>query len=353
DGMAGGMLHRLANYRNGWKREATLEYFEPEKNKTYEGTVDIGIINDYSIQSAQKSFFAIGKTPGAWAGSSLENYFDSESNRLVIQTNKSDNDYKIREYLIDGLLGDTSVGRSAITPCILFLDGEYWGVYMLRAEYDDTFIQEKYGIAGEDIVFSSDDSFDGLYDFVTTNDMSNGENYAAVEAMMDMQSYLDYFCSNMYLANAMYGNRSGEVWRTVNNNGGEYTDGRWRWLIGSMESTIANGMNGEVSTPTIDTFLQPGVTEDKFLQSLLRSSTFKQQLSDTMKNMSENIFNKERTDKILNRVTKKMEKTAMNSYERYHGSPEEEFYSSEVEKIQKFFEERGTYILRYTEEFVK
>mgnify|MGYP002905530020 CR=1 FL=1 len=57
-------------------------------------------------------------------------YFNDVSNVLEIQTNRRDNESKAREYLVNDLLEDTQVGTQQLTPCVLFINGEYWGGYM-------------------------------------------------------------------------------------------------------------------------------------------------------------------------------------------------------------------------------
>ena len=113
-------------------------------------------------------------------------------------------------------------------------------------------------------------------------------------------------------------------------------------------------MNNETvgfgTTSSIDTFLQEGVTKDPFLRSLLRSEEFRTQLKETMERMAEETFAVEKVQDILKTLTKEMKKLATSSYKRFFGSPSDKFFSNEVEKIELFFEERGEYILIYTDE---
>lgn len=74
--------------------------------------------------------------------------------------------------------------------------------------------------------------------------MSDTSKYEIVKQEMDIRSYLDYFCANMYLANAQYGQEEACIWRTVSSENGGYADGRWRWVLGSMDMTMDNGTTG-------------------------------------------------------------------------------------------------------------
>jgi len=120
-----------------------------------------------------------------------------------------------------------------------------------------------------------------------------------------------------------------------------------------MTMTMANGMSGNVSTASIDTFLQPGITQDAFLQSLLMNKEFCSQLKATMEKMAGETFAKEAVNTVLNEISGSMQKFVLSSYKRFIGNVRDDYYSLEVEKVRTFFEERSEYILFYTEELVE
>ena len=348
-----------ANYLNGWEREAYVEYFEPNKDKTYEGTMSISIIRDMSVTQAQKSMLLTGDG-GGFKGSSLKNYYNEVSNKLVVQTNKLDNNYKIREYLAGKLLENTMVGTRDITPCIVFIDGEYWGGYMLRAEYDEAYISKHYDVSTEEVLIAQDgkisnnwdyqQQYDEFYSFVTTKDLKEDENYAWVKAHMDIQNYLEYLCANMYLANAEFANDAVVMWRTIKENGTGYEDGKWRFLMPKLDNTMNNGIIGNLCTSSINTFLQAGLGDNVFFRSLAQNDEFCKQLVAVMKQMSRAVFSIENVELAISEVTSRLKKMTESSYKRYIGVIQNNFYEKEVNKIRSFFEERAKYILVYTKE---
>lgn len=344
-----------ANYYNEWVKPAHIEFYEADKSKTYEGDVKLQIAIDYTIASQQKSLLMQGD--GAFAGSSLETYFDGESKTLSVETNQYDNGFKIRDYLASELLTDTDVGSADITPCIVFIDGEYWGCYMLKAPYDSAYLERHYGIKDQAVdiatIGQDYDTYYSLYNFIENNDMSKDENYQQLESVMDMQSYIDYLCANMYLGNAKFGTEGATLWRTKDKNGTGYADGKWRWLIGNMQNTMANGELGNVSTESIDTFLQPYFDQNAVIQSLLTNEKFRNQLSETMNQMAETEFEPTHVEQVLDNIAATNKILAVNNYQRFFGGTADNYYSSEVKKIQDFFDNREAYILNYTDEVVK
>ena len=69
-----------------------------------------------------------------------------------------------------------------------------------------------------------------------------------------------------------------------------------------------------------------------------------------MKKMSETTFSTDKTNESISNLSAKVQKMALNSYKRFYGNVKDDYYSSEIKVIQEFFEKRGEYILKYTQE---
>lgn len=350
-----------ANYLNGWERKVYVEYFEPQKDKTYQGHMLISVIKDKSINSPQKSFLFTAEG-GAFSGSSLMTYYNNLTNRLVVKTNGVDNNYKIREYLAGRLLADTTVGTLDIIPCIVFINGEYWGAYMLCAEYDEYYIEKHYDVAKEEVLIAKkgvvsnkegyQEEYDEVYGHIFNKDLKDEENYRWVKDHLDIQNYLEYICANMFLANAEYGKDIQVMWRTINEQGTGYEDGKWRFLMPRLDNIIKNEEEDDLATSSVNTYLQYGISRDPFFQSLIRNDEFRHQLGVVMTHMVDNIFTEERVKAFIQEISQQMKKMVEVSYRRFIGNPKDSFYSSEVDKIEGFFLQREMYILRYTEEII-
>lgn len=349
-----------ANYLNNWKKTAHIEFFEANKDKTYESDVELSLLWDDNIFSRQKGFCIEElDIETSWEGSEVADYFSDKFHILNVQTNRNDNAAKIREYLANELLKKTTVGTAELMPINVFIDGEYWGLYMLRKPYKEADIQERYDVQEEKVIFVKNGEnenwdhrhlYEEFYQFMKYSDMSIQANYEKAKNMMDIQSYLDYFCANMYLANANYGIEGSCMWRTVNSQGAGYADGKWRWLVGQMDHTMGSTQLGNFSTSSIDTFLQEGVVNDYIFMSLRKNEEFREQFRDTMYKMQNEIFTVERVAEEMNLISEKISKAATSTYERFTGAPAKNFYSGYTEVIDSFFEERGNFIGVYVEE---
>lgn len=359
DVVASGVGDVGGNYYEDWTRTAHIEYFEKNKEKTYEGDVQLSVLKDYSLTTPQKGLYVEGADEGAWDGSSLQQFFNEESTSFSIQANKRDNSSKAREYLANNLLESTAVGTAKLMPCVVFVDGEYWGLYTLRQPCDSQYFEEYYGIVDEEVIVAKDgkisdpeykSEYSDFVNYVVSHDMSKKSEYNKVKEMMDMQSYVDYFCANMYLANVEYGMEEAYAWKTVSKGEGTYADGKWRWIIGKLDCSMNTAEAKGAATSSIDTFLQQGVQDDELFRALLKSEEFKELLKSAMKNMQENVFAPDKVENELEQISQHIGKAATSSYERFFAYPDSDFYSNQTKEILEFFDERGEYILIYTDE---
>ena len=93
---------------------------------------------------------------------------------------------------------------------ILFLDGEYWGLYTLMENYDEHYIANNYDIEDENVVIIKNgrievgedediNLFSQLKDFIINEDMSNPSNYNKACELIDINNLAWYLAFNIYI----------------------------------------------------------------------------------------------------------------------------------------------------------
>ncbi len=343
-----------ANYFNKWEKEAKISYFEPSKGLTLESDATVKIHFNGDVAKEQKAFEFAYKNVGDYTDSSLYNYIDSDGG-LVIEQFLDDDTYKVRALIANAMMENSLVGTADLSPVILFVEGEYWGVYLMQAPFDERYIERHYGLKKEKLIFRSylgdyNSEFMELYNFVVNNDMSLSDNYSKVEKDMDVDSYLEYICGNMFMGNSDFRTTKTTVWRTEKTVGLGYTDGKWRWLMSLAPDTLANTA---AQNYPVNTFLQKGIQLDPFFQSLLMNKGFCTRMKKVMEQMTTERFSKENCQEIVEKYADLMKRPALDTYSRFYGSLSNNLYDSEIEKIMSFFTNRSEYITLYTDELAK
>ncbi len=342
-----------ANYLNGWSRKGSLSFYEAEKDKSFEKEVSVKMYSDSEISTRQKSFEFTFSDASGFEGSTIRKYI-TQDGKLIFQGFLGDTDLRIKDIFINNLMKDSKVGTLECSPCILFINGEYWGVYLLKAPYDSNYIERNYGISDKVIIRTHkayQREFNDMYNFVTRNDMSDSANYAQVKKMMDVDNYLEYVCLNVYIGNSSFRSTHGTQWRTVSSGGSGYADGRWRWF---MNTPIGNTMgSSSMQTTTIDTFLQKALRTDRFFQSLLMNKEFCKSLVSTMERISNETFAQEKLEKAIDDAAAYMKKPTTETYKRYFGTMKDSTYLSQVDSIKAYFNGRTEYMMIYAKELAE
>ena len=133
--------------------------------------------------------------------------------------------------------GNTNVFTQAMKPVVLYLGGEFWGVYFFRERFSDDYIASHLGVSTEsvDLLYYSNarvqkgnnQEFLDLKKYVQSHDMSKDENYAYLTDRIDAMSLIDWYICRSYIGDQDTTNirrfRSSEH------------DGKWRWMYFDLD----------------------------------------------------------------------------------------------------------------------
>lgn len=133
--------------------------------------------------------------------------------------------------------------------CILFLNGQYWGIYSMRERVDSDYTNYYYDQSerwvdmleywgGLDVRYGSANEWYNLTNFIQTQDMSNPDNYAFVASELDINSFIDYFILNTFLVNTDWLNWNTKWWRGRND-----PIVKWHYSLWDMDNIYDLGQN--------------------------------------------------------------------------------------------------------------
>ena len=353
----------VANYYRGTMKDATIQYFEADKNLTYSSDVQLGVQINYGTNLPQKSLLIKQAFSPVSEGSSLSNLFSGiGDDTLVLNNGRLDTIYKFREYFINQRLKTITTGSRDTKPVLVFLDGEFWGLYHASSEYSTSYLAKTFSLDEEQILIAENGIvkqedqqalYDDMLNYVLNSDLSLDANYQKVTQMIDIQSYLDVYCANLYLGNSEFPANQTTIFRTKEIDNAEeaslFADGKWHYLLGAMDDTM--GLS-DLNNYSLNTFLRPQVAGDQFLYSLLRNETFKEQFKTTFEKMANVYFAYEPSLLSLEEINTAYAKQILASYNRFYGTAYEEMFLEMSDDVSIFLEERAKYMLVYLEEFL-
>lgn len=272
-GMPGGMFgNPEANYTQSgreWERPANFTVFE-KGVETFSADVGIRIHGAYTRQDSQKSFniyarsdYGPTKLNYDFFNGTLRNIngkvidsFDS----MTLRTGANDKDTKIRDRMNQELVSDRDIAMLAQTECIVFLDGEYWGVYNLMEKISKDYISDHFKVkAGDVCIIKTDELTDGsdagwadyeaLKAFAESANFSNAADVDKFNTLCDAKSFADYMASELILGNSDFGNNNYSLWKTETvNTEKTYADGKWRFIL--FDTEYGQGLYGQSNANT-------------------------------------------------------------------------------------------------------
>ena len=257
-----------------------------------------------------------------------------------------DSNLKVREWLTTRLAGNLGVDMSRYEPCCVFLDGEYWGAGWLTEKIDKTFLQYYHGADPETISIVKETSHAKRYDVVekpfwktwasiSDSDLRDPKEYERVGSLFDLENTMRYFALEIYIGNRDWGPINNIMtWRADTTGQEEEGDGKWRWALFDVNSwTVYLNSHGDYVTSAKEDF--------SIFRSLMENETYNRQFYETLKMFAEEVFTPKRTAQALSEYRDLMGEALQADHIRFYNRNVD---FSELDDIQRFFEERAEYI---------
>lgn len=328
-----------------WEIEGNLEYFDKGE---YKGGQDIGlrVFGGSSRRQPIKKFSMYSRRSYSGSDSFLLDFFDDQVPVHSVCLRGIGNTDAVLQEMAKGL--DVTTQSHAYVS--VFLNGESWCNTFLCEKYSPAYFYEHYGIPENNLVVIKEgnikygnesdlDLYTQIFRFVTENDMTKPENYAAVCDMIDIQSYIDYMVVNTYCCNLdqdEFKNRM--LYRVRTPIGDGERDGRWRWMLYDMDAIefISFGPDtyGADDLAAINPFTAPAVTvsttvnDQMLFRALKQNEEFRKQFVESYLRIAEDNFSVRNVSAVMER------------------------YGTDITAYDNFFEKRGEYMKQFVfEEF--
>ena len=253
----------------------TIEYFDENGMLVDKGSGEYNRHGNDSWAYDQRGFDYIMRDQFGYNYALKDKIFETKDRakfqRLIIKAAANDNypssfgatGAHIRDSYINHLsqLAKLKLDERSYAPCILYKNGEYWGVYDIREKVDDPdFLDyyydqdEKYKDSPEYIQYlkywggisteyggpNAETDWLALKNYIISNPMANNANYQTVKSQFNTGSLIDYFLLNSYVVAADWLNYNTGWWRGLDPNGDKK---KWRYELWDMDNTFGHGTN--------------------------------------------------------------------------------------------------------------
>lgn len=360
-----------ANYTqrgSSWERPAELSFFDGSNRPAFQESIGLRIRGHVSRSFSQKSFNVYFRS--VYGTASLHYPLFPENADL---NGKPIMDYDFftlrdggngfarfvcRDAFLQELLAGRAFARQAERAAVVFLNGEYWGVYSLCEKYGESYFREHCpGIQKDNVVIIKEGELDEgveadllLYRELMEyagQDLSDPRVWEEFTQLVDLESLADYFAAQIYIGNLDWReDKNIRLWRTrTPEHVNAFDDGRWRFLLYDTEysSAIYRASNTDVSYNSF----QAALENHTLFAAAMRNTQFQELFLKTIRELAREELSPERAKALLETCDARWQPLMTDHYKRFGDSSKS--WARDMEGIRNYFDMRRDIIIGYVE----
>lgn len=286
-----------ANFWQEWEIPAHIEYYDKQKQLGFEQGVALEIQGNYSRSQAQKSFKVIAR--GNYGNSSISYPFFPDKEiadfkQIILRNAGNDfNNLHMRDAAMHKLCQKkTHLDIQDYQPCLVFINGKYWGVYNIREKINKDYIAGNHGVDPDSVdllqynglvMSGSFENFEQFATFVIYNDLADSANYSFMKTQLDIDNFIDYFVVETFSENGDWLVNNTRFWKDKN------PAGKWRHILWDLDFFGTNWWPFTASS--LDTNLnKPYSFQSIMFNKLVQNMEFRNQFINRYADLLNTIF---------------------------------------------------------------
>lgn len=260
----------------------------------------------------------------------------------------------INDWMANHIAAPLNMGTTASRPVVLFLNGEYWGIYFFEEKVDERYLESHFEVNPDSVnIISSwgtveagtSDSWFSLYYWLMTADLSDPAQYSYFANKIDIPNIIDYYIFELFSANWDWPNNNVRCWQTMD-------DGPWRWVFYDGDCCLDNL---EYDVYMMATFMGEYWSSSEwatlFFRKLLENETFKNQYLTRLEEVNKKYFTYKRTKPYLKQIIRLLEDEIPQQSQRFNNPQNEREWKRYCREIDLFLLERENRFWIETKEF--
>ncbi len=267
---------------------------------------------------------------------------------LLLRSSREWSGTLLKDELCLSLVQDLKLDYSATRTSIVFLNGEYWGIYSLRERQDKYYVENNYDQDNIDIDIiaynslrrileeGSTEAYDRLVDSLSICDPQDELFYEKIKGWFDLENLTDFFIAHFYLANTDFPDNNYKIWRIQSDTS------KWRFfffdLDGAMRQTYSNQISDHIDAVDGYQHYPPHTTH--ILSTLLQNPDFRDYFYKRFLFHLRGTFNPATVMEQINEHQKHYQALVSEHTYRWHSPEDYKSWLSNVEMLRGFAMQR-------------
>lgn len=233
------------NGSSGWAMKSLRIYFKGINNQ------DSGLESDLNYD-----IFG-GTAKDAW-GQAITSF-----SRIMIRNSGNDCG---TSYIRDAFMQSTAAGLKvdimATASTLVFINGEFWGVYNVRERYSPEYVESHYGVNKDNVtVIESDysqvhtntnadfvvssgvegdqDPFNQMVQYMREHNLAEQQHYDYIASQMDIDSFIDMWVVRLFYVARDWPENNIKIWRNKNPDDPSGFDTKWHFTLLDLDMGLS------------------------------------------------------------------------------------------------------------------
>lgn len=345
-----------ANYnRSGrkWEREAYVCCFDEHRNILFSGNYGLRVQGGTSRALLPKSLNLFARKEYGAGSFSYEALFgmSGKLDSINLHSGAQCLSTKLNDYIINEHTKDLNFCTREYVPTMVFLDGEFWGFCWMTPRYEEEYFKYRYNVYDDDLIvmkagvteigtaYDKEDYYRTMIAELCDLDMSDPANYERARELIDIDSCVDYFATEIYVANVDWPHHNVQLWRTREVSSGPCSDTRWRWIMYDANISM------ELSYAQRD-MVEWAARRSEMFGSLMENEAFADAIYRKLVELARVNFNPSEIDDFIDDYKLFMADAMEKEYARFYGDNKTvDSFLAGCDRIKQFFDLRYDYIM--------
>ena len=244
-----------------------------------------------------------------------------------------------QEYLSQTVAANLDIDALAVRQTIVFINGEYWGIYTLEESPDERYLEDHYDADINKLnilkywsMTEHGDGTDwwGFFTWIRNADLSQPSDSARAFSRIDVSNLIDYILLETYSANLDWPQNNTLQWQAENG-------APFRWIFYDGDGCF---IRPEFNA--VENALNQGGNSEIF-RRFLGNAYFRNTFYERYLQLLETYFSYSYLKSVLNQYQQAVENEIPAQSERFHFPTSTHKWYTNMEKLEEFFSERPNY----------
>lgn len=336
-----------ANYYKDTEVPASFEVYDTNGGRVFNQNIGLRMSGGLSLALREQKTFAVYARSEYGTNTLDYPFFDNrpftEYKSLLLRSGGRD-DTKIKEVVALNLVdGKMNMLTQSIKPYVLYVNGQYWGVYYLMEKRNKYMIAQHEGIdnpesmnllkgSGKIVKQGTNEGYQEILDYIRSKNLVlNKEDYEYVASHIDTDSYMDLMIGQIWIGNNDPGNL--QFYQIL-------PDGKWKQAYYDFCITFQ-------SFDTVKLRLDPNVTGTDMFNALLSYEPWKQKFIERFAWAFKEIYAPERVIKAIDDAANAISGEIALQAQRFEDQMSPDEWNSKVEDMMFYAKNQGKKIAQY------